>query len=137
MSYRMSMWVVFFQKQSLLYCVSFLFKYFLTINKGQVDRRVFNRYLRRRLFSAIKSLLLNYFRIIFKKEVQMLKWIIRGYENKNRKIQERKIQVRFLIFLSCSRYSSKKNFILFHKNNIPKTEQEQVKKKKQINSMTY
>ena len=33
---------------------------------------------------------------------------------------------RFLNFLSCSSNSYKKNFVPFHKNNIPETEQKQV-----------
>ena len=72
MSSNKSMWVVFLQKQRLLYCISFLFKLILTINKGQVDGKLRRGYLRWRLFRAIENLLMNYFSMILKKEVQML-----------------------------------------------------------------
>ena len=39
--------------------ISFLFKIFLTINKGQVDRGLPNRYLRRRLFITNENFLVS------------------------------------------------------------------------------
>ena len=56
-------------------------------------------------------------------EVQMLSEQPKKTTNTKTEIMENS---RFLNFLSCSSNSYKKNFVPFHKNNIPETKQKQV-----------